>query len=120
MRLRLTTPPRASAEAGRAPKTDYVPTFIDDEGNRRAILTQLNRQERRHSFALGGDTLKTLTGSASSGRSRAPSTGAAGLRRDSGCYARANLRARPTASAIPFAAARALTCFFWEALRPRM
>jgi hypothetical protein len=89
-----------------------VRTFVDDEGYRRAILTQLNRQKRRHAFAFGGDTHKTLDGERFVAKWQAPSASAAGLRRDGECYARANRRASPTASAIPFAAARAFTCFF--------
>lgn len=48
---RLTTLARAIAEAGRAAKTIYILTFVDDENYRRLILVQLNRQERRHGLA---------------------------------------------------------------------
>lgn len=38
-------------EAGRINKTVYLPNFVDDEGYRRRILTQLNRTEKRHDLA---------------------------------------------------------------------
>jgi TnpA family transposase len=42
---------RAIAEFGRIPKTLHTLSFIDDEAQRRATLTQLNRTEGRHSLA---------------------------------------------------------------------
>ena len=48
---RLTTLARAIAEVGRIPKTIHLLAYIDDENYRRSILTQLNRQEGRHSLA---------------------------------------------------------------------
>jgi TnpA family transposase len=42
---------RAIAEFGRIEKTLHTLNFIDDEANRRATLTQLNRTEGRHSLA---------------------------------------------------------------------
>ena len=42
---------KAIAELGRIAKTIHVLNYIDDESNRRAILTQLNRGEGRHSLA---------------------------------------------------------------------
>jgi TnpA family transposase len=39
------------AELGRVAKTLYLLNYIDDEAYRRRILTQLNRQEGRHSVA---------------------------------------------------------------------
>jgi TnpA family transposase len=47
---RFTTLARAIAEGGRVSKTIHLLTFIDDENYRRRILTQLNRQEGRHSL----------------------------------------------------------------------
>ena len=42
---------QALAEFGRIEKTLHMLTYIDDEAKRRAILTQLNRGEGRHSLA---------------------------------------------------------------------
>jgi TnpA family transposase len=42
---------KALAELGRVAKTLYLLNYIDDEAYRRRILTQLNRQEGRHSVA---------------------------------------------------------------------
>lgn len=42
---------RAIAELGRIAKTLYLLAYIDDEGYRRRILTQLNRHEARHALA---------------------------------------------------------------------
>jgi TnpA family transposase len=42
---------KALAELGRVAKTLYLLNYIDDETYRRRILTQLNRQEGRHSVA---------------------------------------------------------------------
>ena len=42
---------QAIAEYGRIDKTLHTLTYIDDEAKRRAILTQLNRGEGRHSVA---------------------------------------------------------------------
>ena len=42
---------RALQELGRMVKTLYLLRFIDDEGYRRRILTQLNRHEGRHRLA---------------------------------------------------------------------
>ena len=42
---------QALAEFGRIEKTLHMLNYIDDEGRRRAILTQLNRGEGRHSLA---------------------------------------------------------------------
>lgn len=47
---RFTTLARAIAEGGRVSKTIHLLTFVDDENYRRRILTQLNRQEGRHSL----------------------------------------------------------------------
>jgi TnpA family transposase len=42
---------RAIGELGRIYKTRYLLAYLDDEGYRRRILTQLNRGEARHSLA---------------------------------------------------------------------
>ena len=42
---------RAIGELGRLYKTRYLLAYLDDEGYRRRILTQLNRGEARHSLA---------------------------------------------------------------------
>ncbi len=42
---------RAIGEFGRIYKTQHLLTYLDDEGYRRKILTQLNRGESRHSLA---------------------------------------------------------------------
>lgn len=42
---------RALAEYGRIAKTIYLLAYLDDEGYRRRILTQLNRTEGRHALA---------------------------------------------------------------------
>ena len=42
---------KALAELGRIAKTLYLLAYIDDEGYRRRILTQLNRHEARHALA---------------------------------------------------------------------
>ncbi|MDU1847220.1 MAG: Tn3 family transposase [Niallia nealsonii] len=42
---------RAIGEFGRIYKTQHLLTYLDDEGYRRRILTQLNRGESRHSLA---------------------------------------------------------------------
>lgn len=42
---------KALTELGRVIKTLYLLSYIDDEAYRRRILTQLNRQEGRHSVA---------------------------------------------------------------------
>jgi TnpA family transposase len=47
---RLTTLARAIAELGRIPKTIHLLAYVDDVNYRRSILTQLNRQEERHSL----------------------------------------------------------------------
>ncbi len=41
---------RAIGELGRIYKTRYLLAYLDDEGYRRRILTQLNRGEARHSL----------------------------------------------------------------------
>ena len=48
---RASTLGRAIGELGRLCKTLYILTYIDDEGYRRRILTQLNRGESRHTMA---------------------------------------------------------------------
>lgn len=48
---RQSTLAKALAELGRVAKTLYLLNYIDDEAYRRRILTQLNRQEGRHSVA---------------------------------------------------------------------
>ena len=48
---RPSTLARAIADLGRIAKTLHLLTYIDDEAYRRRILTQLNRQEARHSLA---------------------------------------------------------------------
>ena len=48
---RPSTLARAIGALGRIPKTLYMLAYIDDEGYRRRILTQLNRGESRHSVA---------------------------------------------------------------------
>jgi len=48
---RLTTLGQAIAEYGRIAKTLHLLHVIEDECYRRQILTQLNRQESRHSLA---------------------------------------------------------------------
>lgn len=48
---RPSTLARAIGELGRLAKTLYLLAYVDDENYRRRILTQLNRQERRHSLA---------------------------------------------------------------------
>ena len=45
---RPSTLARAISELGRIPKTLHLLTYVDDEGYRRRILTQLNRGESRH------------------------------------------------------------------------
>ncbi len=42
---------KSIAELGRIAKTLYLLAYIDDEGYRRRILTQLNRHEARHNLA---------------------------------------------------------------------
>lgn len=48
---RQSTLAKALTELGRIAKTIYLLSYIDDEPYRRRILTQLNRQEARHSLA---------------------------------------------------------------------
>ena len=42
---------KSIGEFGRIYKTQYLLTYVDDEGYRRKILTQLNRGESRHNLA---------------------------------------------------------------------
>ena len=48
---RASTLGRAIGELGRLCKSLYILTYIDDEGYRRRILTQLNRGESRHTMS---------------------------------------------------------------------
>jgi TnpA family transposase len=48
---RPSTLAKAIAEVGRCAKTLYLLAYLDDEGYRRRILTQLNRSEGRHKLA---------------------------------------------------------------------
>jgi hypothetical protein len=48
---RQSTLSRAFSELGKIIKTIYLLSYIDDDAYRRRILTQLNRQEGRHSVA---------------------------------------------------------------------
>ena len=45
---------RAIGELGRIYKTRYLLAYLDDEGYRQRILTQLNRGEARHSLRACG------------------------------------------------------------------
>jgi TnpA family transposase len=48
---RASTLAKAVGEVGRVAKTLFLLAYVDDEGYRRRVLTQLNRQEGRHALA---------------------------------------------------------------------
>jgi len=48
---RSATVARALTELGQAVKTVYLLSYVDDSAHRRLVLTQMNRQESRHSLA---------------------------------------------------------------------
>ena len=48
---RPSTLAKAVGEVGRVAKTLFLLAYVDDEGYRRRVLTQLNRQEGRHALA---------------------------------------------------------------------
>lgn len=48
---RSATIARALTELGQAVKTVYLLSYVDDSAHRRLVLTQMNRQESRHSLA---------------------------------------------------------------------